>query len=144
MRQLRTSGSVRGLGADAQVYSTQTSSGAMQCFDGLAAGLGLGVALHIQGDATLHLCQSPNAINCLLHFAMPAVAALNGIGSGRKQGIVQECQCLFQIGRKKFFQCFADRFEAPNTLAQFCQFLKRALGATAAVKEPVDLIHNGA
>jgi hypothetical protein len=40
----------------------------------------LGIAEHVQGDTVVDILLRANPINCLLHFAVAAVAALHGIG----------------------------------------------------------------
>ncbi len=54
----------------------------------------LGVALHVDGDASADLGLGAYAVDGLLHLAMAAEAAFYGVGSRPKQGIIQKIQCL--------------------------------------------------
>ena len=47
------------------------------------------------------------AIHVLLHLAVTAIAAFHGVGSGRKEFVVQEREGFLQIGRKQFLQRMA-------------------------------------
>ena len=63
----------------------KTSPGEVKRANGLVSALGLGVALHVQGNAVAHMRLRTDAIDRLLHFTMTSVAAFNGIGSRWEQ-----------------------------------------------------------
>ena len=52
----------------------------MEGFKSFSSVLLLGIAEHVQGDTVVDILLRANPINCLLHFAVAAVAALHGIG----------------------------------------------------------------
>jgi hypothetical protein len=81
-----------------------------------------------------------HAVNHLLHFAVPAIAAFDGVGSGWQQGLVEEGQGLFHGGGKQLLERLAKVFEATDASAKPRQFGLRGVAAATPVEEPVDLI----
>ena len=55
-------------------------SDVVEGFKSFSSVLLLGIAEHVQGDTVVDILLRANPINCLLHFAVAAVAALHGIG----------------------------------------------------------------
>src|ERR671914_824938 len=55
-------------------------SNVVEGFKSFGSVLLLGIAEHVQGDTVVDILLRANPINCLLHFAVAAVAALHGIG----------------------------------------------------------------
>lgn len=60
-------------------------SGEVQGGGRLSAAWGLGVALHIECDPLDDMLVGSDPIHALLHFAVAAIASLNGIGGGRQE-----------------------------------------------------------
>ena len=69
--------------------------------DGLGSAVGLGVALHVQGDSALDVFLGADAVDGLLHLPMAAVAPLHGVGRGRQERIVQERQRFLEGGGER-------------------------------------------
>jgi len=59
------------------------------------------VALPVQSDAAADGLAGADAIDGLVHLAVSPVAALDRVGGGRQQRIVQERQGLFEMGREQ-------------------------------------------
>src|SRR5213080_2415831 len=55
-------------------------SDVVEGFKSFSSVLLFGIAEHVQGDTVIDILLRANPINCLLHFAVAAVAALHGIG----------------------------------------------------------------
>jgi len=70
---------------------------------------GLGFSKHVDGNPSFDMSTCADAINGLLHLPMTPVAAFHGVGSRRQQFVVQEGERLFQVGREKLAEGFADR-----------------------------------
>jgi len=70
----------------------------------LPSALSRGVTENIQGDSLADVRAGSDAVNGLLHLSVAAVAAFDGIGGRRQQGIIQEGQGFFQGGREQFLQ----------------------------------------
>src|ERR1041384_52604 len=116
----------------------------MECSSSLLAMLLAGVAEHVQGDAGDDVLLGANAVDGFLHFAMATVAALDSIRCRRQQSIIEEGQGFFQVGGKELVQDAPDFLEAADTLTELGQFGQGGVGAAAAVKQAVDLIHDRA
>ena len=114
----------------------------MEGFKSVGTALLLRIAEHVQGDTVGDMLLRPYPIHGLLHFAVAPVAALHGIGGGRKQFVVEKRQGLVQGRRLEFVQELPDGFEPPNALPQFGQFRQGGGGPTAPIKQPVDLLHD--
>src|SRR4030042_1830249 len=103
----------------------------------LQSALGLCVAEHVYRDALADMLAGANAIDRLFHLAVPTVAAFDGVGGGRQQGIVQEGQRLFQRGREELLERPPEGLEATDTLAELGQFGQGRLGSATAVEQTV-------
>ena len=68
----------------------------MEGDDGLVADGSLQLPLHVQSNAAADRRTGSDSIDGLLHLAVTAVAAFDGVGRGRQQGIVQERQGVGQ------------------------------------------------
>jgi hypothetical protein len=112
----------------------------MERLSRLQSALRLCIAEHVHGDALADVLAGADAVDGLLHLAVPAVAPLNGVGGGREQGIVQEDQRLFQCGREELLERLADGLEATDSLAEFGQFRQGRVGPATAVEQTVDFI----
>ena len=58
----------------------------------------LEVTKHVERDSGDQTRHGANAVNALLHFAMTAIPAFDGVGGRWQQLIVQKRQRLLQIG----------------------------------------------
>ena len=83
-----------------------------------------------------------DAIDRLLHFAIAAVAPLHRVGGGTEQAVIKEGQRLFQIDGEHAIQDLPHLREALDALAQACQLGEGRRGATAAIKELIDFVHD--
>ena len=117
-----------------------SSPGIMERLSRLQSALRLCIAEHVHGDALADVRAGADAVDGLLHLAVPAVAPLDGVGGGREQGVVQEDQRLFQCGREELLERLADGLEATDSLAEFGQFRQGGVGPATAVEQTVDLI----
>ena len=106
----------------------------------LQAALGLGVAKHVHGDALADMRAGADTVDRLLHLAMAAITAFDGVGGRRQQGIIQEGQSLFQGGREQLVERLTKGLEATDSLAKSCQFGQRRVGPAAAVEQAVSFI----
>lgn len=112
----------------------------MERLSRLQSVLRLCIAEHIQGDALADVLAGADAVDGLLHFAVPAVAPLHGVGGGREQGVVQEGQRLFQCGREELLERLAKGLETTDSLAECGQFRQGRVGPATAIEQTVDLI----
>ena len=87
--------------------------------------LGLGIAKHIKRDSVADIFPGAHAMDGFLHLAVTTVAAFHGVGSRREQLIVEEGECLFQVGAEEFLEGLAELLEAAHpgrrSLASFCR-----------------------
>ena len=113
----------------------------MERFHGVGPVRALRIAQHVEGDAVVYVLAGANAVDGLLHLAVTAVAPLHGVGSRRKQFVVEERQGLLQIGRLQLAENLADLLEAANSLAQLGQLRQRRVGAAATIEQAVGLLH---
>ena len=102
----------------------------------------LGLALHVGGDASADLRLGSDAVDGLLHLAMAAVAAFDGVGGGRQQRVVQEGQGLLQVRREELLECSAHVLEAADPAPQAGQLRQGRVGAAAAVEQAIDFVHD--
>jgi hypothetical protein len=112
----------------------------MKRMSGLPSALSLGVAEHVQGDSPADVQAGLDAIDRLLHLSVAAIAAFDGIGGRRQQGIIQEGQRFFQGGREEFLQCLAKALEAMDASPESGQLGHSGLGPAAAVEQAVRFI----
>jgi hypothetical protein len=103
---------------------------------------GLGIAKHIKRDSVADIFPGAHAVDGFLHLAVMTVVAFHGVGSPREQLIVEEGECLFQVGAEEFLEGLAELLEAAHPGAELSQLLQGRLAPAAAVKEPVDFIHD--
>jgi hypothetical protein len=54
----------------------------------LHSALRLSIAKHVHGDALADVKAGTDAVDGLLHLSMPTVAAFDGVGGRRQQGVV--------------------------------------------------------
>jgi len=111
---------------------------------GLGPVFRVGVAKHVQRDSTPKILHRADPIDGLLHLAVTAVAALDGIGGGREKLLIQERQGLIYGRREYLLQFLTHSLEATNTGPKFCEFPQGCVRSTAAVKQTVDLVHDAA
>ncbi len=90
----------------------------------------------------MELIFGSHAVDALLHFAMSAVAAFDGIGRRRQQFVIEEGQGFVEIGREQLVQRFADELETAYASSEFGKFGPRRIGAAASVKQAVRFIHD--
>jgi hypothetical protein len=83
------------------------------------------VTFHVQRDTLPDVFGGADGADAALGFAEAALGAFDGIGRGRQQSVVQEGQCLLQIGREQFVERAADPLEAADPLSQAGQRLRR-------------------
>ena len=103
---------------------------------------GLSIAKHIKSDSVADIFPGAHAVDGFLHLAVTTVAAFHSVGSRREQLIVEEGECLFQVGAEEFLEGLAELLEAVHPAAELGQLLQGRLAPAAAVKEPVDLVHD--
>jgi len=108
----------------------------------LQPAFGLGVAEHVGGDPLADVRSGPDAVNGLLHLAVTPVAALDRVGGGRQERIIQERQGLFEVGREQLAERLAEALEASHTPPEPGQFGQGGVSPAAAVKEAIRLIHD--
>ncbi len=89
----------------------------MKCARGLALRVNMYIPLHVNRDALADVFASPYSVNALLHFAMMTVGLLHSIGNGRQQGIIQEGERIFKVGREEFLQGFSQSWEMTHSAA---------------------------
>ena len=102
----------------------------------------LGVAVHIEGDASADLGLGAYAVDGLLHFAMATEAAFYGVGSRGQQGVIQKRQRLVEVLGEQLLERLADVFESAHAATQADEFLQGGVGSTAAIKESIDFVHD--
>jgi len=68
-------------------------------FESFSAALLLRITEHVQSDTVGDMLLRAHPIHGLLHFAVATVAALHGLGGGRKQFVVEKRQGLVQVRR---------------------------------------------
>lgn len=102
----------------------------------------LGFAKHVHGDSAPEDVDRPHPVDRLLHLAMAPVASLHGVGCRGQKVLVEERQGLGHRGREEFLQLSAYRFEATNTRPQPGELPEGGVRSTAAVEEPVNLVHD--
>ena len=73
---------------------------------------------------------------------MPAIAALDGIRGRRELPIIEEREGLFEIVGEQRLERLADFVETTDTGAQAGEFGQGGFRPAAAIKQPVDHIHN--
>src|ERR671915_439846 len=100
---------------------------------------GLSIAKHIKRDSVADIFPGAHAVDGFLHLAVTTVAAFHGVGSRREQLIVEEGECLFQVGAEEFLEGLAELLEAAHSAAELGQFLQGRLAPAAAVKGTVEL-----
>jgi len=71
-------------------------------------------SLQVQGNPAADRRTGADSIDHLLHFAVTAVAAFDGVGRGRQQRIVQERQGLLHLGREPLAPGFVEGSEATD------------------------------
>ena len=71
-------------------------------------GLAVLVTGHVHGDTTADGPASPHAVDRLLHLAMAAIAALDGVGGGRQERVVEESKGLLQGGTEELAEYLGD------------------------------------
>ncbi len=103
-----------------------------------------GIAEDVQRNPPVQIRLSAQVVDRFLHFAKPPVAPLHGVGSGGQELVIQALERLFQIGAKEALELSSNLWEAPCASTQSGQFDQGGLGTAAAVKEPVNLLHNQA
>jgi len=111
----------------------------VSCLD---SAFGLSVAEHVGGDPLADVRGGSDAVDHLLHLAVAPVAALDRVGGGRQQRIIQERQGFFEVGRKQFVQRLAETLEAGHAPSEPGQFGQGGVGPAAAVKEAIRLVYN--
>ncbi len=79
----------------------------MQGGNGAEPSISQSIADHVQCDAAADMLLGANAIDGLLHLAVAAVAAFNGIGGGGQKGLVEEGQRLFDGRREELVEWLA-------------------------------------
>src|ERR687896_570676 len=65
---------------------------------------GLGIAKHIKRDSVADIFPGAHAVDGFLHLVVTTVTAFHGVGSRREQLIVEEGECLFQVGAEEFLE----------------------------------------
>ena len=84
---------------------------------------GLSIAKHIKRDSVADIFPGAHAVDGFLHLAVTTVAVFHGVGSRREQLIVEEGECLFQVGAEEFLEGLADLLEAAHPAAELGQLL---------------------
>jgi hypothetical protein len=102
----------------------------------------LGLAKHVQRDPTADRRLSAHSIHRLLHLAMPAVAPFHRIGRRTEQAIIQEGQRLLQVRGPELPEDRPQPRAAADLDPQPGQLRQGRLGATPAVEQAVDLLHD--
>ena len=62
----------------------------MERLQRLTTGTGAGLAEQIKRHTVIDMGAGPNAVDGFLHLAMPAIAALDRIGSGGQQPVIEK------------------------------------------------------
>lgn len=99
------------------------------------------VSEHVEGDARDQGLLGADSVNGFLHFPVATVGALHRIRSGFQSLVVQEGQGLVKIGGLDFGQDFAQMIEFLKSEAEPGKFGLSCIRPAAAIKEPVDFIH---
>jgi hypothetical protein len=86
-----------------------------QCLDVVAREL---ISDKIERHAAFEGMVGAHPVDRPLHLAMVAVSSLDGIGRGRKQRIVQECERLLDIRTGELLQRLAHLLEPADPLAE--------------------------
>ena len=107
---------------------------------GLVSRFGLGLSLHVDGDALADVVTRTYPIDALLHFTIPAVTAFNGVGGGWQQRIIQERQGLLEIRREQLLERLPQGLEAAYPATKESQLFQRGFGPAAPVKQAIDLV----
>lgn len=84
----------------------------------MASGVGLNVALDIEGDASADPGSRAYAVDDLVHLAMTAEDPFHGVRCGRQQRIIKERQGLVEFFGKQLVTRSADVREAAYAAAQ--------------------------
>ena len=100
------------------------------------------IAEHVHGDPAPDDVHGAHAVHRLLHLAVTPVGSLDRVGGGGKKRFVEERQCLVHGGRKQLLKCLPYRLEATSARTQSCELTEGRIGSTAAVEEPIDLVHD--
>lgn len=99
-------------------------------------------ALHVQRNPRGDVGLGANTVHRLLHLAMTAVAAFDGIGSRRQQVVIEERQRLLQVGGEQLLQGLTELSEAANPPPQTSQFCERGVGAAPTIEQTIYLVHD--
>ena len=124
------------------VQLSAPSAGQVQHLDG---GIPVGrplVALHVQSDALSDVLGGADGVDAALGLAEAAVAAFDGIGSGRQQLVIQEGKGFLQIRREQLVQRAADSLETADPSPQAGQFVQGGLGPASPVEQTIHLVHD--
>jgi hypothetical protein len=100
------------------------------------------VAFHVQGDALSDVLGGADGVDASLGLAEAAVAAFDGVGSGRQKSVIQEGQGLFQGRREQLAQRSANPLESADPSSQAGQFGQGGLGSASPVEQTIDLVHD--
>ena len=99
------------------------------------------VSEHVESDAATQGFLGADTVNGFLHFPMPAIGALHRVGSGFQSLVVQEGQSLVKVGGLDFGKDFAQMSELLKSEAEPGKFGLSGVRPAAAIKEPIDFIH---
>src|SRR5271157_4074946 len=98
--------------------------------------------LHVQRDSLADVRRSPYRVDASLGLPVATVTSLHRVARRREQLVVQERQRFLQIWREERGQGFPQPPESTDPLLQLVQPVERRFRPTAAVEQPVDLVHN--
>ena len=83
----------------------------------------LGIAQHVECNAVADIFSGAHAIDRFLHLARTTIAAFHGVGSRRESLVVEECECLVQVGAAQFLEGLAQLPEATHPATELGQLL---------------------
>jgi hypothetical protein len=120
----------------------RASAGAVELAEGDGTAGSLGVAEQVECDTFGDVRLGADLVDGFLHLAMASVSALDGVGGGRQQSIIQEGERLLDIGGEERLPGLAHGGEALHPPAQASQLVEGCLGPAATVEQPIDFIHD--
>ena len=103
---------------------------------------GMRLSDHSKGDTGYETCRAADAVDALGHCAMAAVPALDRVGCGRQQLVVEQCEGGLQGGRADLLQGVSSPCEPLHPTTQRGQRAEGGVGAAATVEQRVDVFHD--
>ena len=82
----------------------------------MATGPGARLAEQVKRHSVMDVRAGPNTVDTFLHLPMTAIAALDRIGGGRQQPVIEKGQRLVNISRKERLQGLAHLGKALDPL----------------------------